>query len=152
MVSNSSIIIHCYTFTFYIAPQLTPSGPIHSCENGALTFSCAASGASFWRLTGFNGVTSTPTSARDLSASSRISTSDVTRASNPSNITILNLITDDTGGTVQCEDFINEVRSTVSTITVGELPFSMYCKSSFTVSMRQKHNVSLVAIVIHFYD
>ena len=55
----------------------------------------------------------------------RISTSDEIRTYNPTNITILSLTRDDTGGTVQCEDLISQRRSTVSTITVGELPGSM---------------------------
>ena len=79
-----------------------------------------------WLLNGFNGVSNTLSFAFDLNMTfPRISTSDERRTSNPSNITILNLSTDDTEGTVQCEDFITEVKSTISTITVGELPGSM---------------------------
>ena len=136
MVSKSNTTTQCCTiaifciytvsYILYIAPQLTPSGPIHSCENDALTFFCVASGGSFWRLIGFNGVNSLPTFATILSlAFPRISSSDENRTSNPSNITILNLTTNDTGGTVQCENLISQRRSTVSTITVGELPGSM---------------------------
>ena len=55
----------------------------------------------------------------------RISASDQTPTANPTNITILNLTRDDAGGTVQCQDFSGNDKSTVSTITIGELPGSI---------------------------
>ena len=107
-----------------IDPQLNPNGRLQFCEGENQNFTCTPTepeGTSFWTFRGLSGVSDqTTVSAFGLNITGiRFSSPDVDPAANPSVLTILNLVPEDTGATVQCLNSKLD-SSTLAEILVGE--------------------------------
>ena len=108
---------------FVIDPQLIPNGRLQFCEGENQNFTCTPTeGPSFWTIRGLSGVSNeTSITAFSLNTKGiRFTSPDVNHGANPSLLTILNLVPEDTGATLQCVDSKLD-SSTLAEILVGEL-------------------------------
>ena len=104
-------------------PLLMPTGLQQLCEGENITFTCTPdSGGSVWTIRGLDGVSDiTQATAFGLNSMTRFSSPDDRAFTRPSVLTILNLVPEDTGATVQCSGVVSgsETGSQIATIAVG---------------------------------